>query len=118
MQTRDLTDLVHFSPDGPGAETVFETDRLWSQLVCLDRGQALGPLTDRSADGLFAVVAGEVVIQVTRSRKRLGQWATVLVPAGDEVTVTNASADPAVVLIVAAPPPAPRPVAEGERPGG
>jgi quercetin dioxygenase-like cupin family protein len=118
METRDLTDLVHFFPDRPRAETLFETDRLWSQLVCLDRGQALGPITDRSADGLFTVVAGEVVIQVSRSRKRLRQWATVLVPAGDEVTVTNASADPAVVLIVAAPPPARRPGVESDGPAG
>jgi hypothetical protein len=118
MQSRDLADLVHFSPDGPRAETLFETGRLWSQLVCLDRGQALGPITDRTADGLFAVVAGEVVIQVARSRKRLRQWATVLVPAGDEVTVTNASPDPAVVLIVAAPPPAPAGIADGAHPAG
>ena len=64
------------------------------------------------------MVAGEVVIQVTRSRKRLRQWATVLVPAGDEVTLTNASADPAVVLIVAAPPPARRPGEESDDPVG
>jgi hypothetical protein len=43
---------------------------------------------------------------VDRKRKRLKQWGTVLVPAGAELVVTNASYDPAVVLLVTAPPPA------------
>jgi quercetin dioxygenase-like cupin family protein len=110
VETRSLTDLVRFAPDGPNSETVFETAHLWSQLVCLDRNQHLGPISDPDSDGLFTVVAGEVVVQLNRRRRRLGQWDTVLVPAGDEITVTNASADPAVVLVVAAPPPTPRPV--------
>jgi quercetin dioxygenase-like cupin family protein len=110
METRDLTDLVDFSPDGPLTRPLLESERLWSQLLCLERTQRLGPIADPHSDGLFTVVAGEVVVQVDRGRKRLSQWGTVLVPAGAQVTVSNASTDPAVVLIVAAPPPASRPV--------
>ena len=108
METRDLTDLVRFSPEGPARHPVFESERLWSQLVCLEQGQQLGPIADESSDGIFTVVAGRVVIQVERQRKRLGQWACALVPAGNEVTVTNAGGDPAVILVVTAPPPTPR----------
>jgi mannose-6-phosphate isomerase-like protein (cupin superfamily) len=108
VETRDLAELVGFSPDGPTRQTVFESDRLWSQLVCLEQGQQVGPITDESSDGVFAVVAGRVVIQVNRRRKRLGQWGCALVPAGSEVTVTNAGGDPAVILVVTAPPPTPR----------
>jgi mannose-6-phosphate isomerase-like protein (cupin superfamily) len=111
MDTRDLTDLVRFSPDGPETQAVFESDLLWAQLACLDRAQQLGPITDHRSDGMFTIVAGEVVVQVGRKRRRLAQWGTVLVPAGSEVTVTNASTDPAVLLLVAAPPPT-RPVTE------
>lgn len=110
METRDLTDLVDFSPDGPLTQPLLESERLWSQVACLDRNQQIGPIADPDSDGLFTVVAGQVVVQVGRRRKRVSQWGTVLVPAGAEVTVTNASADPAVVLIVAAPPPMDRPV--------
>jgi hypothetical protein len=53
------------------------------------------------------VVAGEVVIQVDKSRTRVKQWAAVLAPAGGEVTISNASTEPAVILVTAAPPPAP-----------
>jgi redox-sensitive bicupin YhaK (pirin superfamily) len=105
MEPRDLRDLVEFSPDGPLHHQVFESGRLWSELVCLDRAQQMGPVSDPGSDAVLTVVAGEVVVQVGRSRKRIGQWSTVLVDSGDDVTITNASSAPAVVMIVAAPPP-------------
>ncbi len=110
VQTRDLKDAVRFSDQGPTRETLLETDKLWSQLLCLDRAQQVGPIADPGSDAVFTVVAGRVVFQVGQRRKRLEQWETALAPAGEQVTVTNASGDPAVLLIVAAPPPPPRQV--------
>ena len=112
MLRKDLTQLVRFSPDGPNNQTLFEGEHLWSQVVCLDRAQRVGPITDMDSDGLFLVLAGEVAVQVNRDRKRVGQWACVLVPAGDEISLANASQEPAVILVVAAPPPTARPVVE------
>jgi glyoxylate utilization-related uncharacterized protein len=106
METADLTDFVRFSPDGPIRETIFESERVWCQIICMDRNQSLGPIGDPRADGVLTVIAGEAVIMIDRSRKRLKQWGAVLVPAASELVLTNASADPAVVLFVTAPPPA------------
>lgn len=106
MEARDLKELVRFETNAAVRETLFESDRLFSQVVCLDRNQHIGPLSDAGSDAVFTVVAGEAVFLVDRKRRRLDQWATVLVPAGSDVTVTNASADPLVLLLVAAPPPA------------
>ena len=108
MESRTLTRFVHFSPDGVRRETVFETENLWTQMLCFERNQTLGPAMDPDADAMFTIVAGEAVFQVDGDRKRLKQWGSVLVPAGAEVTVTNASVEPLVVLLVASPPPAPR----------
>lgn len=105
MDTADLTDLVRFSTEGPVRETIFESEHLWCQLICLDVNQSLGPIGDPRADGILTLIAGEAVIIVDRSRKRLKQWGAALVPAAAELVVTNASADPAVVLFVTAPPP-------------
>jgi mannose-6-phosphate isomerase-like protein (cupin superfamily) len=102
--------MVHFSPDGVRRETVFETERLWSQVLCFDRNQSLGPMTDLEADAMFTIVAGEAVFLVDGDRRRMKQWETVLVPAGTEVSVSNASSEPLVLLLVAAPPPVPRAV--------
>lgn len=110
VEARDLRDLVHFDDAGPRHETLFEADRLWSEVVCLDRNQSVGPISDVDSDAIVLVVAGRVVVQLDRARKRREQWEITLVPAGAELTITNAAADGAVVLIVAAPPPPRRPV--------
>jgi len=106
MDIRDLRDHVQFSADEPTHTPLFETASLWSELVCLDRAQRLGPISDPGSDAVLTVVAGEVVVHVDRGRKRIGQGSSALVPAGSDVALTNASTDPAVVMIVAAPPPA------------
>lgn len=107
METRDIRDLVRFSDDEARHGTLFESERLWSEVVCLQGAQGLGPLADEAADGLLAVLSGEVAVQVGKGRARMRQWESVLVPAGAELTVRNASADPTVLLLVTAPPPAP-----------
>jgi glyoxylate utilization-related uncharacterized protein len=113
MEAKDLRDLVHFDPEGPATHEVFETEHMWSQLICLERTQRVGPIGDPASDALFLVVAGEVVIQVDRHRTRVQQWSAVLAPAGGEVTISNASMEPAVILVTAAPPPA---VADADEP--
>jgi glyoxylate utilization-related uncharacterized protein len=54
---------------------------------------------------MVTVLTGEVAAQVDKGRARMKQWETVLVPAGSELTLRNASAEPSVVLLVIAPPP-------------
>ncbi len=112
MDARDLRALVHFDEEGPHHSPLFETERLWSEIVCLDRNQALGPIADPDSDAVVLVVTGEVVVQVDRGRKRRGQWEAALARAGSALTITNATGDPAVVLIVASPPPPKRAVDE------
>jgi glyoxylate utilization-related uncharacterized protein len=112
VDARDLRDLVRFDEDGPHREELFESEYLWSEVVCLERNQALGTIEDPNSDALVLVVTGRVVVQVNLGRKRLEQWETTLVPAGSELTITNATGDPAVVLVVAAPPPPKRAVSE------
>jgi len=112
VNTKDLRDLVHFTGEGPHHGVVFESEHLWSEVVCLERAQELGPIADRDSDALCVLLAGEAAVQVGKARKRLGQWGATLVPAGSELTIRNASIEPAVILLVAAPPPTPRPLSE------
>jgi hypothetical protein len=105
MKTLDIRDLVHFSDDEPRRRTLIENERMWSEIVCLQGSQGVGPIRDDDGDGIVVVLAGEVAAQVGRSRARLKQWETVEVPAGLELTMRNASDKPAVMLLVVAPPP-------------
>jgi quercetin dioxygenase-like cupin family protein len=104
MKTRSLTDLVRFGDD-TRVEVLAETERLFSQVVCLQGSQTFGPVADPSCDALVTVLAGEVAAQVGRGRARMKQWESVVAEAGHELTVTNASDEPSVVLLVLAPPP-------------
>jgi glyoxylate utilization-related uncharacterized protein len=105
MRTRDLTDLVHFTEETPRTEVLAETERLWSQVICLQGNQGVGPMHDADADGMVVVLSGEVATQVGKGRARMRQWHTTVVPAGEELTIRNASVEPSVVLVILAPPP-------------
>jgi glyoxylate utilization-related uncharacterized protein len=105
MKTLDIRDLVHFSDDEPRRRTLIEGGRLWSEIVCLEGAQGVGPIRDDDADGIVVVLAGEVAAQVGKGRARMKQWEAVEVPAGLELTLRNASDEPSVVLLVVAPPP-------------
>jgi quercetin dioxygenase-like cupin family protein len=107
VKTQDLRDLVHFSDEGALHHPLFETEHLWSEVLCLQAAQGVGPMTDVGSDAVVAVLSGEVAAQVDKGRARMKQWESVLVPAGSELTIRNASDEPSVVLLVLAPPPAP-----------
>jgi len=105
MQTKNVRDLVRFDEHEPTRSTLLETERLFSQVLCLDGSQRLGPISDPASDALLIVLAGRVATQIDKGRERMGQWESALVPAGSQLSVANASDEPAVVLIVTAPPP-------------
>ena len=105
MKTLDIRDLVAFSDDEPRRRTLVDSERLWSEVICLQGSQGVGPLRDDGADGVVVVLAGEVATQVGKGRARMKQWEAVDVPAGLELTVRNASDEPSVVLLMVAPPP-------------
>jgi glyoxylate utilization-related uncharacterized protein len=105
VDTADLRDLIEFEEGGVIRRTVFESPRLWAQIVCVDRNGSYGPVTDRESDAVLTIVAGEAVFLIDKRRRRMKQWGSVLVPAGSDLVLTNASAEPLVVLMVVAPPP-------------
>jgi glyoxylate utilization-related uncharacterized protein len=105
MKTRDVRDLVRFDEHEARHEILYETGRLFSQVICLQQSQSLGPVGDGRADAICLIVAGEVSVQVGTARHRMKQWESVLVPGGQDLTLRNASEEPGVVLLVAAPPP-------------
>ena len=105
MKTRNVTDLIYFDDEAARTEVLHETEQLFSQVICLQEAQGIGPMRDATSEGLVVVLSGEVAAQIGRNRARMKQWASATVPAGDELTLRNASPDPSVVLLVLAPPP-------------
>ena len=58
VDAKDLRDLVRFDEDGPHHEELFDSEHLWSEVVCLERNQALGTIEDPDSDALVLVVTG------------------------------------------------------------
>ncbi|HEX2031827.1 MAG TPA: hypothetical protein VHL78_10555 [Actinomycetota bacterium] len=110
MEAADLREFIEFEERAVVRRTVFESERLWTQVLSLDVNARYGPVSDPESDAVLTVVAGEAALQVDKGRKRLKQWGSALVPAGAQLVISNASSDPLVVLLVAAPPPVPRPL--------
>lgn len=106
METRSLTDLLRFDDDAARTEVLAETSSLWSQVICLQGAQGVGPMSDPAAEGILLVLAGEVAVQVGKARSRLPQWQTTTIPPGEDLTIRNASSEPGVVLLILSPPPA------------
>ena len=84
MKPRIVTDLIYFDEDAARTEVLHETEHLFSQVICLQEAQGIGPMRDAASEGLVVVLSGEVAAQVGRDRARMRQWASVTVPAGDE----------------------------------
>ena len=104
MDSVDLRDFVEFEEGTAVSREVYASDRLAARVISVDVNRSYGPAGDPDTDALLVILAGEAVFQVDRRRKRMKQWGSVLVEAGREVVVTNASADPLVLLLVTAPP--------------
>lgn len=104
MDTADLRDFVEFEDGGAHSREVFGSKRLAARVISVDVNRAYGPAGDPEADAMLVILAGEAVFQVDRRRRRMQQWGSVLVEAGHEVVVTNASGEPLVLLLISAPP--------------
>lgn len=101
MQRKNLQDLVSFSGDGANHSEMLSSDLLYSEVISLQQNQETAKMGDSGSDAVFVVVAGEAVIYVDRSFKRLHHWDSALAPAGSEVVIKNATSEPVVVLMVA-----------------
>ncbi len=98
-------DVRRFSDEKLQKLNVFETPRFFFDVYCLKTGQSQKPHRHEGADKVYAVVEGEVVVQVGGDTVTVGKGQAVLAPAGADHAVENRAADPAAVLVFMAPRP-------------
>ncbi len=84
---------------------VFETSRFFFDVYCLLPGQSQKPHRHDEADKVYAVVEGEVVVQVGSETATVGPGQAALAPAGADHGLTNPGPLPAAVLVFMAPRP-------------
>jgi quercetin dioxygenase-like cupin family protein len=84
---------------------VFETPRFFFDVYCLAPGQSQKPHRHEGADKVYAVVEGEVVVQVGADEAALTPGQAALAPAGEDHAVENRSQKNAALLVFMAPRP-------------
>lgn len=84
---------------------VFETERFFCDVYCLEPGQSQKAHAHAGSDKVYAVLEGSVVAQVAGEEQSLAAGEAVLAPAGSEHGIVNRSAARAAVLVFMAPKP-------------
>ncbi|HUJ25872.1 MAG TPA: cupin domain-containing protein [Myxococcales bacterium] len=84
---------------------LFETERFFTDIYCLEPGQSQKAHVHAGADKLYAVLEGSVVARVGGEEQELQQGEVVLAPAGTEHGIENRGNARAAVLVFMAPKP-------------
>jgi quercetin dioxygenase-like cupin family protein len=84
---------------------LFETERFFCDVYCLEPGQQQKQHAHEFNDKVYAVLEGTVVAQIAGEERELAAGEAVLVPAGDAHGVVNRSESRAALLVFMAPHP-------------
>ena len=95
-----------FSPDKLKKVGLFETERFFLDLYCLEPGQSQTPHAHDGADKLYLVAQGRARVRIGDEQRSLGAGEGVLAASGEVHGLVNDSAERAVVLTFMSPPPA------------
>lgn len=105
MESKDVRALKRFSPEKMQKVNLFETDRMFADIYCLEPGQEQKAHAHAGADKIYFVVEGTGRFRVGGEEHDLGPDQIVLAPAAVEHGVTNASEGRLVLLVFMAPNP-------------
>jgi quercetin dioxygenase-like cupin family protein len=101
-------DLRRFDGGKMQKLALFESPHFFCDVYCLEPGQAQKPHRHDGSDKVYAVLEGEVQVQVGGEQAALRAGQAALAPAGAEHGLVNRGPARAAVLVFMAPrPPAP-----------
>ena len=105
METRTLTSERRFSAEKMQKVNLFETERMFADIYCLEPGQQQKRHAHAGADKIYVVLEGVGRFHIGDEERDLGPDQIVLAPADVEHGVRNESASRLVLLVFMAPNP-------------
>ena len=105
MQTKDIKLERRFSHEKMQKVNLFETERMFTDIYCLEPGQEQRRHAHSGADKIYFVVEGTGRFHIGDEERALGPNEIVMAPADVEHGVRNDSQDPLVLLVFMAPNP-------------
>jgi quercetin dioxygenase-like cupin family protein len=105
MDLKNFQTTRRFSPDKMQKLGLFETERFFCDVYCLEPGQEQRPHAHAGSDKLYAVLEGEVEARIGAQTAKLGPGDIVHAPAGVDHGVRNPGPARAALLVFMAPRP-------------
>lgn len=105
MDIKDVRASRRFSAEKMQKMNLFETDRMFVDVYCLEPGQAQKVHAHAGADKVYFILEGRGRFRVGEEERDLESGQAVLAPAGLDHGVTNASGQGLVLLVFMAPNP-------------
>jgi len=105
VESKNLKLKRRFSPDKMQKVNLFETERMFTDIYCLEPGQEQKRHAHRGADKVYIVLEGAGRFHIGDDERDLGPDEIVIAPANVEHGVRNESQNRLVLLVFMAPNP-------------
>jgi len=105
MDIIKVRDVVKFKTEKLNKVSLFDTDKFFCDVYCLEPGQAQKVHAHDGSDKVYYVLEGEGKFTVGSDEKVLGADEITLAPAGEDHGVMNHSQGKLVILVFMAPKP-------------
>lgn len=105
MRIADFASSRRYGPEKMQKINLFETERFFLDVYCLEPGQSQKPHRHDGNDKVYAVLEGQVEVTVGDETCVLGQGQAALATAGEVHGIVNRTGDRAAVLVLMAPRP-------------
>jgi len=105
MKVIKVRDVVEFKPEKLNKVSLFDTDKFFCDVYCLQPGQTQKIHAHEGSDKMYYVLEGQGRVTVGSEEKELSADEITLAPAGEEHGVANHSESNLVMLVFMAPKP-------------
>lgn len=105
METKNVKSSQRFLPEKMQKVNLFETERMFADIYCLEPGQEQKRHAHTGADKIYFVLEGTGRFHIGGEERELGADQIVLAPSDVEHGVRNGSAQRLVLLVFMAPNP-------------
>lgn len=105
LDIKNFQTLRKFAADKMQKHNLFETERFFCDVYCLEPGQSQKPHAHEGSDKVYAVLEGTVHAQVGDEERPLAAGEIVHAPAGVSHGISNRSSGRAALLVFMAPRP-------------
>ena len=105
MNVLKIRELIAFKPEKLNKVSLFDTDKFFCDIYCLEPGQNQKVHSHGGSDKVYFVLEGKGEIMIGSGKRTLGPEEITIASAGEPHGVVNSSEENLVMLVFMAPKP-------------